>query len=697
MSLRRICIGLLASAFVMLSVVGCTDSEVNVRNNGDGDSDATASDTKDESDTSEPDTSEPTLDSLAIEPQLLELTSTEGSRPTGDFDIIATYSDGSEENYRGAVEFDMDNPNLGYIDEDVGDFTASGVAGGEATVTATPLDVPGFEPMTATVRVQLEYTVEGPNLPADYAQKFGSSQVDAAAGPNVVYPLDGVVMPQNVYPADIQWTRGVQNDVFKITLSKSGATVEAFVAHTGTDFQNHWLVAEEPWNALAQTEPGEPLAIRVERWIAAEDRTVRDERDLSMTFAPGSLAGSIYYWAVQEGRIKRIDDGSGTADSFMPTPPFDKDNSERCVGCHSVSNSGRYMVGRLGGGDNIGAIFDLTKDLTGDPPPTEYPLTSDGANWWFSSWSPDDSRVAVSRRIPGVGDGLFILDPLTGQFVTPQTGSLPQTNVTQPAWAPDDSLIAYVSNANEWGAGHTQGDLSVVPVQGQDSFGAPQVLKTAADVNNAPTAHPGGNTISYPTWTPDAQFVAFAHGDGGRSDRHNAALYIMKRDGTGVARLNNANQGLQTDYNFHPNFSPFEEGGYYWLSFLSRRPYGNGEVGNLGQSPQPPQIWVTAIEKNASPGSDPSQVAYWLPGQAPRSSSISADWAPQACRPDGDACSVGSQCCSGECTPNASGDQVCSPTPPDNCREEGETCNATSDCCSETARCLANACIEVGG
>jgi hypothetical protein len=42
-------------------------------------------------------------------------------------------------------------------------------------------------------------------------------------------------------------------------------------------------------------------------------------------------------------------------------------------------------------------------DLTGDPPPTEFPLdrtTGDGdpisPQWWFSTWNPEDTRLATS-------------------------------------------------------------------------------------------------------------------------------------------------------------------------------------------------------------------------------------------------------------------------------------------------------------
>ena len=72
------------------------------------------------------------------------------------------------------------------------------------------------------------------------------------------------------------------------------------------------------------------------------------------------------------------------------------------------------------------------------------------------------------------------------------------------------------------------------------------------------------------------------------------------------------------------------------------------------------QIWVTAIRDDAAPGTDPSSVPYWLPGQNTQSANISAYWAPRACRPDGESCSVGTECCGGDCRPPAGGgDPVC--------------------------------------
>jgi hypothetical protein len=107
------------------------------------------------------------------------------------------------------------------------------------------------------------------------------------------------------------------------------------------------------------------------------------------------------------------------------------------------------------------------------------------------------------------------------------------------------------------------------------------------------------------------------------------------------------------------------------------------------------QIWVTAVRTDAPAGEDPSSVPYWLPGQNPRSANISAYWAPRACRVDGESCTVGSECCGGDCRPDATGALVCAPPPVERCRVEGETCSTDADCCEDMdLTCFAHVCIR---
>lgn len=648
-------------------------------------------------DTTAPDTDTPPdaqIISLAIEPFTVEILSVDGSQPTVDFNIIATYDDGQRAPYTGPIEFKANADRLGYIDAANGIFTAHGVAGGTTQILATPLGAfASLDPAAASVTVKLQRTVFGDGTSAQTEAQFGGTPVDdPARAATIVYPLNNAVMPQNVFPADIQWLNGAPGDLFKIQMKKSNAEVNAYLLHSGPGFANHWLANTDAWRALAQTDIDQPMSISVTRLEAATGELIASA-PVSIRFERGSISGSVYYWDIAAGRIVRINDGTAVRDEFMPHPPKAASN-EYCVGCHAVSNSGRYMVGRLGGGDNIGAVFDLTKDLTGpsDQVPTEFPRRDDGTRWWFSAWNPDDTRLIVTQFENAGQSNLALVDPFTGDVIPPAAGTLPGTGsgVTQPDWSTDGAIIAYVSELSTWGGDVRDGNISVLPVTGPDSFGTPQVILNGA---NMPEAIPAGVAPSYPTFSPDSQWLAFGFGTGSRSEdvaNNVSAIYRMRTDGTERVRLDNASGGPQGTESFQPRFSPFETENYFWLSYLSRRDYGNAEAGTKGSGRQ--QIWVSAVAKYPTPGEDPSEVGFWLPGQSTQSMNIAAYWAPRACRQDAEGCSVGSECCSGECLPGGSdGALVCSPPPPERCHQAGETCSDDSGCCGDTP-CVDNIC-----
>jgi hypothetical protein len=612
--------------------------------------------------------------SLAVVPASATLTSTDGSRPTQAFTAQLTYDDGST-GAATAVDWSLDARTIGDIDPAGGTFTANGVVGGTAMVSAVAT-IPGHGTLAATamVEVVIVRTVTGAGVPTDVATTFATATAvsDPAREAGLVYPLDQAVMPQNVYPADFQWTRGAPGDLVRITLTKPSIQVTTYLVD---DANHHWLADADAWRSLAQTNPDVAAVIRADRIDPATHELVRGT-DVHLTFARAALTGSVYYWAIAQGRIIRIDDGTATRNSFMPSP------EQGCVGCHSVSPSGRYMIGRFGGGDNVGSVFDLTTDLTSAPPVSLWPGRT--TTWWFSSWSPDETRAVVTYQ-EGVGGQFRFMNPQTGAYIDPP--GMPRG--THPAWSHDGTRIAYSANVNGWGGGYSAGDIGILPVTGPDMVGAPIVIQTGASLA---TSSPAGNASCYPTWAPGDTAIAFAHGSGPRSESDQSALYIMAPDGSGVVRLDAANGG--GTLNYQPRFSPFTQGGYFWLSFLSRRDYGNAQVGTLGHSRQ--QIWVTAISTTGTSGAaDPSRVPYWLPGQDTASQNISAYWAPRACRADGDTCTVGSECCGGECTPGPGGALVCSPPPPERCHRVSETCSTDADCCaSDHLSCVDHVCIH---
>jgi len=127
----------------------------------------------------------------------------------------------------------------------------------------------------------------------------------------------------------------------------------------------------------------------------------------------------------------------------------------------------------------------------------------------------------------------------------------------------------------------------------------------------------------------------------------------------------------------HPAFTPFIEGGYYWILFHSIRPYGH----KLPQKPTPAkQLWVMAVDSNAANGVDASHPAFWLPGQDVSTNNIQGAWTRPACRPAGIPCAADTDCCDGlACYGNA--DRIC--TPKNGCIMASLPCQTDADCCAQ--------------
>jgi hypothetical protein len=542
-------------------------------------------------------------------------------------------------------------------------------------------DTNEFYPDGAVIPVDIVTLV--PGTPADAATRFMDPDAPTSDGaPDLLYPLDGVLFPRNVWSPDVQWDDpGVEGDLYRVRFTGAPVTLTVYLAHTGAGFTWDHLVAYASWRRLTNGAAGRDMQLSVDRWIAAS-HTVVHGTPITVSISSAGIAGAVYYWTLgsfdgTEGRILRVRQGTEVApepENFMPTPPAGSDGM-RCAACHGLSRDGNHLAASLRDGE-FGAVFDLTTDLTTADPT---PLFRFDRPWFFAAFSPEGSRVVMTDP----AQHTFLLDGATGTEITTLR------DATHPAWSPDGMQLTLVANANDaWNPNH--GDLVTLPVTGGDTFGAEALLHAGDALSSSPE---GGTLDCYPSYSPDSRFVSFQHGTGTvvSASEARGALYLVPSGGGSAVRLDHASDGQA----FYPNFTPFiteatEFTRVYWVLHYSPRDYGNAHVGTRGTGRR--QIWVSAVSSDVG-ADDPSAVPYWLPGQHVSDQNASAFWAPLPCRATGAGCDTDDQCCGGTCG-NAPAPREC--LPPPMCRHEGESCAVTGNCCEPSLECIGGACVATG-
>lgn len=556
------------------------------------------------------------LVSIEVEPANATLTYT-GMPTSLAYHAIGKYADGTTEELTDAV-FSLDNAGAALGTFSAETFGVSGNAAGKGAVIAQVGNVSG----STSVIVQIHRTDVGPGVPADGASKFPDTVAPVGAeSPHLVYPLDTAVMPSSVKAPVVQWEgAGVTDDLYRVRVVAGLATLDSIVAYA-PNFTFSMRPDDMRWQMLKNSADGN-IFVTVERWNATTG--AQGTAPITVRMIPANITGAIYYWNLQAGQMERIDAG-GRAPAIPNPPP--RSNGARCVACHTVSRDGRYLSGALWGGGLEGAVFDMANDAvkTADPAPTVTPLV-EGSSYTvlFSTFNDDGSRLMINR-----GTGLEVINPMNGTSVA--TTGLPTANVAHPAWSPDGKSVAFVNNISwaggpaPWAVDYDRGDLAVMPANG-DAFGAPVTLVPASAVDPAFAAP------SWPSFSPDSTWIAYGAGNNsrGRNDDPNVmgvypgSLFVIDKNGGVSYRLDTACNGARDCY--VPNFSPYDEGGYYWLVFYSTRDYGNAQAGTKGTKRR--QLWVTAIDKAKLAAGDPSSVSYWLPDQDVQSANMSAYWAP---------------------------------------------------------------------
>lgn len=589
---------------------------------------------------SDPDV-EPGIVSIRLDPVHIELGTSFNTPVETRVRAYALDSDGEETEVTNEVSWRSDSASVLRFALD-GTATAPGVRAGHISFYARLDDVEAEG--TATVRVSA--LSHDDDIVSSEIGLYESAETGPGMPPQWLYPENGTVYPVGIAPPVLQWTLE-DNTLVHLRLEVGDyARVDHYTRLGSYTFPpEFWtLLANDFENSIQMTIDGATFA--------GEPRRLGEIRDLHT--ADANLEGSVYYWQIRTGDIMEI-----PADEPVARPLF-PDNAETgsCRGCHAITrDGGRIGFMYNGGGDPRAGLAWVDEP---DPPVVEN-FTEN--RWDFLSFDPSGHRAAavhlgdmwLADTTPGIAGGIANLGPI------------PNVNdsgrrATTPAWSPDGSTLVYsVRGASDLDWSFETGELwSTTWDQVSGTWGTPTPMLGAP--------HDGVDTLSYPSWSPDSRLLAYSAGPNNRGDPP-AELYMSDSNGDDSVRLfNGAPEGLDV----MPAFSPFREGGYYWLLFYSQRPYGAVTENK--------QLWVMAVDADyAFDGSDPSHAAFWLPGQNPEERNITAYWARSGCEREGNQCKTDQDCCAGlQCIRDEELGEICARV---ECTLPGHACSEAEPCC----------------
>jgi hypothetical protein len=592
---------------------------------------------------------------------------------------------------------------------------------GKYTITAKAKSSKGEIDATAALIASFKGSFTG-----DGYDSSATPSLDGTAsgnGATIAYPLDGSLFPSNLGPIYVQITKPnasatsarlhfTAGDSVDITWYGRCETTDANGALPGTgcyvklpvDFTALFIGASEATNITLTARVGGGSG------AAAETPSIQ------VAWANVGVTGGLYYWSVISpvavtGYTTPDPDpnnnpmGLGTGimrydfskdnpapqlvwtdrgpPPFSPTTVFAPQASDpgtngpayggHCVGCHAISNDGKYMALTIGGSSSVNganfSVLDITmRHLLNINPaartdqnssPTQNPT-----DYWNmfrkdtfateTSWS-KDGTASVSMYLSKLYINAIMIDPVMGTGVATRQGlALPSWGEYQsdPFWSQDGKLLVFTSFPapdtdpnNPTGLNgdmKTGGTIAIADANGN----------TVMDNARPLVPRQSGVTNYYPAISNDSKLVVYnqstcsagtdpVRGTTGNPygnktcdgyDDSTATLWLTDPMGRAPIKLANANTGGSS--NSWPRFSPdngmFRGQRLYWVAFSSRRPYGlQVNYNPPSASAAKPQLWFAAVTDGGEVITDPSFAPVWLPGQNSNQSAPNGNHVPQ--------------------------------------------------------------------
>lgn len=564
-----------------------------------------------------------------------------------------------------------DNPQIGIISANNGLFSATGDAGGVGNVHFVADDLGLEAETTATVKLHITSDPD----PVDPAIK---DLFDDAVMPDpamtLLYPYDETVFPRGLAGPTIQWNGGNPGDIYYIHAVSPTFEFEGWGAVPPPSRYNFPALPEDVWVKLTASTEGE-IKVDIQRYDGNQAYLAETQ---TWTIAPSNLTGTIYYWEINNGNVVRLNPGDTAPENFIQKPP-----GISCVACHSVSADGSTIAASFHGGYSPWGTIDAASGVVHHNSELSsgfQAISPDGQHVIWGHWNDggfgSDGKLTLSQ---------FNNNNVLGELVPPPGNGVPGHQ----AWSNDGNQIAFSMRTDGNGLDFTQSTLWLSDVD--------LMTFTFSNAGMLIDKDPMLPTTTFPTYSPDSQWVAFERASQARSRGGLGELWMVDVDGQGPVRLARANgDGAITPdqalTNFEPTFLPVAVGGYFWLVFGSERMYGN-TLTDTNPNSRFKQLWVTAIDANPQPGQDHSHPAFWLPGQELNNQNMRGSWALAVCKEAGESCEAGYDCCGGFCTGNP---KTCNETN-DGCSELGDACDTAADCCLDVAECINGFCSVIPG
>ncbi|HEY6460669.1 MAG TPA: hypothetical protein VIY73_10980, partial [Polyangiaceae bacterium] len=243
-----------------------------------------------------------TLTGITITPPGTTLQSMNGAPATQQFQTVAQFSDQTTSPVTGAT-WSRDTPQVGDIDA-AGLYTANGSVGGLVKVTAS---YQGFN-ATANLIVKLHLQQNPGNVPGGTQTSLqGATAADKTI--TWAYPYDASVFPRGVGEAPLMWMNGAATDDYYVHLTSTTFELEAYTTGAGGRFD----FPAATWQEFTDSTSG-GAELKVARWDGTAATVAVDQH---WTVAPASMRGTIYYWAINTGRVMRIQAGATAPDDFL--------------------------------------------------------------------------------------------------------------------------------------------------------------------------------------------------------------------------------------------------------------------------------------------------------------------------------------------------------------------------------------------